>query len=246
MVIRKRKQPTPDFKQPPPFQPITGGRAQLRMFGFFPYCAMVQVAEEDTHDNYVLCRGFDIRIPKFVDYDAADLANKPGIPVAKPYNFRMPGVYQLAHVYAAFLPLQTSHPSPIDVPWRVGQNPGVAKTCQGQPCDLDETIEELLTSDELKINWMLLDPPELLRGGCLDENHTGRGAVFHIHLGTWDPAIDGWDYDLTKTVHAIDWRYDVPYPDAGATGLFWPRISTTNGVIWEVVSLDCSSPGPCA
>lgn len=86
-----------------------------------------------------------------------------------------------------------------------------------------------------------------LRGGCLDENHPGRGVSFDIHLGTWNSATTTpmWEYDLTTTVKAIDWRFGVPYPDAGATGLFEQRPSDEYGTIFETVSLDCSTPGEC-
>jgi hypothetical protein len=84
-----------------------------------------------------------------------------------------------------------------------------------------------------------------LRGGCLAEDHTGRGEPFDIHLGTWDAAQDKWVYDTENTAVAIDWRYDVPQPDEGATGLFEARASDTYGVIYECVALDCSSPGEC-
>lgn len=89
------------------------------------------------------------------------------------------------------------------------------------------------------------DAADRLVGGCLAENHPGRNSVFHIHLGVWTPASDSWTYEPTDTVHAIDWRYGVPYPTAGATGLFVARISTTHGKIYEVVALDCESPGDC-
>lgn len=85
-----------------------------------------------------------------------------------------------------------------------------------------------------------------LTGGCLAENHPGRGTAFSVYLGIWDPDYDAWSYDTAKeTVKAIDWRYGVPYPDAGATGLFEPRGSTYYGTIWECVALDCESPGEC-
>ena len=207
---------------------------------------MMQVAAEDTYVNYVLCRGFDVRIPKFIDYDAGDLANSPGIPVAKPFGNRRTGAYQIAQIFPAVLPLQIGVPSPVDVPWRVGQNPGVAATCPGHPCDLDEAVEILYAADGKVINWMMLDGSSVeLRGGCLDEDHPGRGIVFDIHLGTWTPASDSWTYDTVTIYKAIDHRYGVPYPLAGATGLFWPRKSTTYGTVWETVALDCSSPGPC-
>lgn len=87
-----------------------------------------------------------------------------------------------------------------------------------------------------------------LRGACLDENHPGRGVAFDICMGTWDPtdASGGkWVYDCEDVQKAIDWRYAVPYPDAGATGLFEARESDEYGIIWEVVALDCLSPGDC-
>jgi hypothetical protein len=91
-------------------------------------------------------------------------------------------------------------------------------------------------------------PPRLfdLVGGCLAEDHPGRSIAFKIYLGTWNSETSSWDYDLTTTVYAIDHRYDMPYPDEGATGLFVKRASDTYGVIYECVSLDCSSPGACS
>ncbi len=95
-------------------------------------------------------------------------------------------------------------------------------------------------------NWLILCMlSEGLRGGCLAENHKGRGEVFKVYLGTWDCDSHKWSYDTETEYQAIDWRYDVPYPDAGATGLFQPRCSSTYGIIWETVALDCDSPGPC-
>lgn len=82
-------------------------------------------------------------------------------------------------------------------------------------------------------------------GGCLAQDHPGRGTAFDIHLGVWSAADVKWVYAETATVKAIDWRYGVPYPDEGATGLFEARASTTYGIIYECVSLDCDSPGAC-
>jgi hypothetical protein len=84
-----------------------------------------------------------------------------------------------------------------------------------------------------------------LVGGCLAENHPGRGEPFDIHLGLWSSALNRWVYDEQTTNKAIDWRYGVPYPDAGATGLFQMQKSDLYGAIWETVDLDCSSPGTC-
>ena len=47
MTIRKRRQPTPAFQIPSPFNPTTGQRAPLQDKGDSPFCALMQVAAED-------------------------------------------------------------------------------------------------------------------------------------------------------------------------------------------------------
>lgn len=84
-----------------------------------------------------------------------------------------------------------------------------------------------------------------LIGACLNEDHPGRGTVFEINLGTWSSTLHQWIYSSGEPVKAIDWRYGVPYPTGHATGLFEPRSSDDYGIIFEVVSLDCESPGEC-
>jgi hypothetical protein len=113
--------------------------------GIFPYCAMFQVAAEDEEDDYVICRGYDPRIRKFIEYDAED-ENKPGIPIAKPFSNREAGSYEVGEIFPAVLPLT-----------RLGQNSGVAAESQGQPADLDEEVELLYTTDEKVVNWIFLD-----------------------------------------------------------------------------------------
>lgn len=83
-----------------------------------------------------------------------------------------------------------------------------------------------------------------LVGGCLVNNHPGRGVAFDIYLGVWDSGDNKWTFGNDQ-VKAIDWRYDVPYPDAGSQGLFQARPSDEYGVIYECVSLDCDTPGSC-
>lgn len=213
---------------------------------------MMQVAEEDQYENYVICRGFDIRIRKFVDYESGN-ADKPGISVAKPFGRRLTGTYYIGQVFPALLPTQGTPdqvpPSPDDVDWRVGQNPGVASPAEhgGHPQDLNSSITEMTDHKGNYVNWLLLDGggSSSLIGGCLDEDHPGRGTVFDIHLGSWTSSTNKWTYDTTTIHKAIDWRYDVPYPDEGATGLFTPRASDTHGTIYECVALDCSTPGAC-
>ncbi|GAG43279.1 unnamed protein product, partial [marine sediment metagenome] len=57
MTTRKRRQPSPDFKLPPPYNPVTGEHADLGKKGPIPAVALMQVIQEDTHDNYLVCRG---------------------------------------------------------------------------------------------------------------------------------------------------------------------------------------------
>ena len=145
MTIRKRRTPTPDFRLPPPYQPITGERAPLLADGDYPYCAMMQVATEDTHDNYLVCRGYDPRIKKFFDYEEGN-DDKPGIPVAKPYGQRYLRGYQVGQVFPAVIPVT-----------RIGQTSGVAAVSQGHPADLDEEIEILYDDNSHVITWLLID-----------------------------------------------------------------------------------------
>jgi hypothetical protein len=249
-MFRKRRQATPDFKLPSPYQPLTGEQAPLQMQGVFPYVAMMQVAAEDTERDYVLCRGFDVRIARFIDYEDGN-ANKPGIPVAKPYGKRHVGAYEVAQIFPAILPLQTNNPSPVSVPWRVGQNPGVATVATGHPTDLAEKVDFLKDANDAFINWMLLDgggETEQLVECCLAEDHPGYGAIFTVKLMVWDPEKNGHkpDPNSTGTYYAIDWRYGMPsYPGAGARGLFIKRRGYCDGAyvdMYEVVSLDCEVP----
>lgn len=145
MTIRKRRTPSPAFRLPPPYESISGEHAALKVDGVDPFCALMQVAAEDTHADYVICRGYDTRTRKFTDYEAGN-ADKPGFAVAKPYGKRRTGLYEVAQVFPALLPLG-----------RKGQNPGVAADSSGHPADLDEEVEILYTDEGIVINWLLLD-----------------------------------------------------------------------------------------
>ena len=86
----------------------------------------------------------------------------------------------------------------------------------------------------------------------LAEDHPGFGEVFMCYKGVWDAGDTCWVFDCEEDcddwVYAIDWFYggdSFTYPEAGATGLFVPRPSTSFGTIWECVSLDCESQGAC-
>ena len=146
MTIRKRKNATPGFRMPAPFNAMAGQRAALQDKGDFPYCAMMQVVAEDEYDGYVTCRGYDPRHKRFYDYTEGD-ADMVGVSVAKPYGKRTPGVYQIGQVFPALLPLS-----------RLGQNAGEATdNAGGQPDDLVETVELMKDHNDVFVNWLMLD-----------------------------------------------------------------------------------------
>lgn len=70
---RKRRSPAPAFRQPAPFNPVTGQFAMLGTGVDLTRVALMQVLEE--HDDYLICRGFDPETKRFYNE----------IPVAKPY-----------------------------------------------------------------------------------------------------------------------------------------------------------------
>lgn len=146
---------------------MQGEQANLRQEGTSPLCAMVQVAEEDTYDDYLICRGFDPRILKF----------SSSITVAKPFGNRRNGTYELGEIYPALLPTQGNTeftgfrqvtytpPSPDNVTWRVGQNPGVVAgngelpggPYGGHPKDLSDAIHIMYDHRGKVVNWLLMD-----------------------------------------------------------------------------------------
>jgi hypothetical protein len=73
------------------------------------------------------------------------------------------------------------------------------------------------------------------------EDHPGKDVVFEIKVSTWDPSTDGWYYseEETNVAHGIDRRYVPEYPGIGARGLFMRMPSSTYGILYECVSMDC-------
>lgn len=249
-MARYRRSATNHFQsKQTPYNAIDGERERLSPKSIRPFCAMMQVAVEDTHDDYVICRGFDTRVMRYFDYVEGD-PDKKGIAVAKPYGVRGTKPYVVGEIHAAFLPvlqLSDTHGA--------SYNPAKAETTVGHPADLDEKIVALNRDDGVAINWMFAEAGtgsdfELVEM-CLAEDHPGRhttGAtnLFTVYKGVWNEDTDTWEYDDEVTTYtAFDRRYGTPFPDAGSKGLFTPRASTTYGTIYEVVSLDCESPGTC-
>jgi hypothetical protein len=146
MVFRKRATPAPAFKQPGPFNPVTGQFAKIGHPGVVSSVVMMQIAEEDTHDNYVVCRGYDPETRKFYAQ----------LHVAKPFGIRGTFPYQVGEVY----PTVKAHGTPgSDTQGTLGVTPGVAADTTGQPADLIEVIEILLDDEEKVISHILLDAP---------------------------------------------------------------------------------------
>lgn len=145
-----RRNEAPGFNTSTPRNPVDGQYADLARKGLLPYCALMQVAVEDTHDNYVICRGFDTRNRRFYDYVEGD-ANKKGIAVSKPYGVRGTFPYEVGEIHAAFLPIYQ-----FTERTEYNQNPGKASTTTGHPADLTEDVEHLSDDNGIHINWMMI------------------------------------------------------------------------------------------
>jgi len=193
VTVRQRKNFAHAFKMPQPYNPMEGVYADIQTKGVFPYCAMMQVAADDDKADYVICRGFDVRIGKFINYVDGDTTNNPGIPVAKPYGLRSAGVYKVGQMFPAVLPLQSGGPSPNDADIRFGQNPGVAAETVGHPADLDEDVGILTTTAGVKVNWMLLSSMNAARMWRFTLNadiNAGTAAADKLELDGSDTGED--------------------------------------------------------
>lgn len=238
MVIRKRKQPTPDFQQPPSYQPMTGERAQLLVEGVYPYCALVQVVEADTRCNYVVCRGYD---PRNREY----FTETPGFPVAKPYGKRFKGVYRVGQVFPAVLPLPAGFKDGDKTVPRIGQNPGRVEgdVCQGHPLDLDTEVVLITDDDGAYINWMLLDGGPARVYFTLEAELTQfTGIIVDATQKIWDPTADGGFTCSTNTIKVGDLNYVGHNAAAGGegSGIMYER---ENDPYWVCVIDDLCCPG---
>lgn len=230
----------PKFGSPTPHNPMTGKYETLLREGFYPLCALLQVAAEDTHDDYVICRGFDTRERRFFDYVEGD-ADKKGIAVAKPYGMRGINTFEIGEIHAAFLPIyqfteRNEH----------NQNPGKAETTVGHPEDLDEDVVFLTTDDGIKINWMITgEGAGQLRPKChftLDEELTTSDA------GPIDATIvtqygQGADHDSTAiTVYNLPTHTGGVYEyhgDAGDYGIASYASDPDDITKWYIDTMEC-------
>lgn len=228
MVERKRRAPAPAFRQPSPFNPITGGFAPIGMEGIVTRLALFQVVGDDdtegnadTHDNYVLCRGFDPQDGKFY----------LRIAVAKPYDIRGTNPYVLAQILVC-----------SKVRSRLGDNAGVAATSTGHPADLDEEIELLYDDDDVSVEWLDISGggggATQYRWGKLD-GALAAGATATVSL--WQTTGGGWEgWDEPSTVNQED-VYAPPTLSAGTIASDqWVLIAKVNGrwivLDWQVAT----------
>lgn len=154
-MFRKRRIPAPHFGIPgAPFNPVTGQRAQMNPQATpGTILATFQVigddpddeATQDTHENYVVCRGFEPQIDPFFRYlhDPKTKPDTTSIKVAKPYAVRGTYPYKQGQILVAARILT-----------RLGANQGKAVTSVGHPADLDEQAELLLDDDDVAIAWL--------------------------------------------------------------------------------------------
>jgi len=78
-----------------------------------------------------------------------------------------------------------------------------------------------------------------IAGFMSTEDHPGKGTLFTVNAGIWDPVAHEWGYDDTIEFFAIDNRAGVPSPEFPATGLGAWRPSKEHGIILEVFDMDC-------
>lgn len=204
MVLRKRRQPTPWFRQPPSYDPIAGKRAPLDHPGVTPYCALMQVAAEDTHQNYLICRGYDTRERKFFDYVEGD-PDKEGIAVAKPYGRQTKGIYQIGQVIPAMVAL-TGLYSDLQETWvQQGQNPGVSTAGHPKVVSLSPLLTDpvsILYDDNGKaITWMAMHGECIARIEMTDALSRGGAESAEAMLFSWNHAEDEWNEEPIITVY---------------------------------------------
>ncbi len=228
MTVRKRRNPTHGFKLPSIFNPITGQHSPLQIDGDFPYCALMQVAAEDTHDNYVTCRGYDTRNKKFYPYVEGD-ADKIGISVAKPYPKRTPGMYQVGDVLPAFIPLT-----------RIGHNPGQSTGDDGgQPDDLEDDVELMKDDNDMYVNWLIVDGgAAMARVEVLGELTFGlpTDSASALIIADWDGVgYDEVEMTVWNTPHGAFSKMATVLGDGGADG--W-AIYVPDRNRWELVWMD--------
>ncbi len=202
-MFRKKRQPAPNFRMPgAPFNPVTGQRAQMgspptpgtilstfQVIGDDPADAMTQ----DTHANYVVCRGFEPDIDPFFRYlhDPKTKPDTKSIKVAKPHSVRGTFPYKRGQVIVAARILT-----------RLGANQGKASSSTGQPADLNEEVELLFDDDNVAISWLDIVTPSssIIRGKLAGTLSAGLSAT--LNVWGWNGSAEA---ATGKTLTVYDW-----------------------------------------
>ena len=188
---RKKATPAPAFRQPAPYNPVSGEHAQIGEAGIFSRAAMFRVVKSDSHANYVVCQGYDL------DSDGHCQWMIPQIAVAKPYAIRGTYPYQVGWVIAA-----------VKTRTIYGDNPGKAKTSTAQPANLDEDIVALKDYNDVPIEWLDIstgNPPV----GPYWLGYNG-GAIEHKI-----PNTPGESYGVGGVTHDIMFACGIRVDDCG-------------------------------
>lgn len=262
-MFRKRRQPAPFFRMPgQPFNPATGENALL---GAYPHggttLALFQVIGDDpndpetadTHDNYVVCRGYEADHDPYFRYlhDPYTKEDTTPINVAKPYSLRGTFPYSSGQVIVA-----------ARIKHRLGYNPGKAETTVGQPADLDEEVVLLMDDDDVGISWLDVGTPEpsVVCRSILNVDDSSDPAF--LELEGWGPtwltnspptgampsvtlsAQDGWIKTVTTdryaiTVEGVTIMNPYPWPvtlrNASLGRRYWVE-KANSGNNWIIVS----------
>jgi hypothetical protein len=186
-IWRKRKSPAPFFKQAVPYDPVSGEYSPIGVPTEKIHIAMFQVIEADTHDNYIVCRGYDPTLRKFLN----------SINVAKPYDQRGAFGYVVGHVFPAAIPIT-----------RLGETSGVSETTIGCPADLNEAIEILLDDDSNPVRWLDISSGGVIRvisgvlDGALDAGGSATMSIWELNDGETDWVNESTDTSDNMTVFA--------------------------------------------
>lgn len=179
---RKKATPAPAFKQPVPFLPVTGQHAPLGVPGIHTRLAYFQVVEADTHDDYVICRGWDL------DRDPECRYRFDKIPIAKPYGLRGTNPYSVGQMLLC-AKARTS----------LGDNPGVAAVTTGHPASLSELIELLKDEQDHPINWVIAES-----GGGISSYGAAYGAGSTVGHGDTKVVLGTLATDTTDDITLAD------------------------------------------
>lgn len=213
-MFRKRRQPTPYYRLAgQPFNPITGEHTHLsRPPAKGTTLAIFQVIGDDpddeetadTHDNYVVCRGYDPDAdPEFrFKYDpyTNESEDAKSIKVAKPWGVRGTFPYVRGQIVVA-----------AKIRTKLGDNQGVADDTIGHPADLDEAIHVLLDDDDVAISWLDISTPPnskqfwvtngtLSHGGSVQVERLKRQSGAWVRSGELKTAYD----IFLNTIETVD------------------------------------------